>query len=118
MDFGKILIMVLANVAIVLVANLIGYQQGWKAGKKYRPSEKNLQELTGEEIIELGRAVVSELVRRNKATIQLRLKLSEKLGNEIATPAARNDIMGQGRNDKQEETKVFEEFEEDKTCKH
>ncbi len=87
------------KIVILVVFFLLGYYLvGYFIGRSSLPSLKRIRGLSDRELKLLCDVVVMERILR------------EKTRGEIATSQAE-------RNDKQEETKVFEEFEEDKTCK-
>ena len=91
---------IIVLVTVMLAVFILGHYQGWKMGRKRRPSAKNIATFTNEELSLLDDALLDEIERRTKEAMKQR--------------RARGDVL------KAEPTECcpFEEFEGDKTCKH
>ena len=88
---------------------LLGSYQGWKMGRKYRPSSSDMEKLSAEELSLLDDALLNEIERRTKEAMKQR----RKKGSSV-------DFSRNGEIESQDATErcPFEEFEGDKSCKH
>lgn len=95
----------------------VGHYQGWKLGKKRRPSAKKIATFTNEELSLLDDALLDEIERRTKEAMKQRRACGE--GLRMQNGEQKSDLSRNGEIESREamERCPFEEFEEDKTCK-
>lgn len=96
---------------------LLGCFQGWKLGKKRRPSAKKIATFTNEELSLLDDALLNEIERRTKEAMKQRRACCE--GLRIQKGEQKSDLSRNGETESQDATErcPFEEFGGDKTCK-
>lgn len=90
---------------------LLGCFQGWKLGKKRRPSAKKIATFTNEELSMLDDALLNEIERRTKEAMKQRRACCE--GLRIQKGEQKSDLSQNGETESQDATEhcPFEEFE-------